>query len=105
MASWGFAPKTTNFSFSSLPQTVQIENGEPIRVWGIVISNAGTGTSLQISTQDASGTNLLTLTLGSRSNHVFDTKFIADKGLQFVSGGSGTASNIRVTVFHSHPGS
>jgi hypothetical protein len=93
-----FAPKFT--LLEDVTSNQAIENGEPVRVWGLVITNEGAGLELEIRTGDG---NTLLGTINVRANDVLvsDIKFVADKGLSF----TGSASVSSILVWHSHPGS
>lgn len=103
MSSWSFAPIVTHLSDFTSGVAQQVENGDPIRVWGVILHNTGTDTATSISMQKADGTVIFTQIMNGIRNIVLDVKFIADAGLQFVVTGA-SPSNKRVTVFHSHPG-
>jgi hypothetical protein len=95
-----FASKIT--SFTNVTGNQLVENGEPIRVYGIVMTNTLGAAARNLEVRTGDGNTLIT-TLQARGDTtvVHDIQFIADKGLSL------TFPNTidRVTVFHSHPGS
>lgn len=104
-----FAPKTTHIS--GINGTTVIEDGEPIKVWGILIgTNSTTSAPVSCKIQDADGNvlfpdfsaNFKTDAPPARTEnryHIVKT-FLADNGLQIVT----ESPSFTVTVFHSHPG-
>jgi hypothetical protein len=104
MSSWEFAPNITRLTISASGVATQLESGLPVRIWGFIISNTGTGSATTVSVQDMDGTDIFDWRPGSGGSVAYDTKFIADNGFQFIATGAG-ATDMECTVFHSHPGS
>jgi len=82
-----------------------IENGEPIKVCGIIVTglaSLGTTDTVEMDTGDASTTiHIFRLNTGTDRMVVLDVPFIADKGLSFI---GGNAHAQRVSVFYMHLG-
>ena len=100
-----FAPKTTSVTLAS---ETPIENGSPIRVWGILFQSttAGTNEIININSADGNTTYLsfrLIPNIFNEYRNLIPIPWIADKGLKFVAV-SGDAT-VRITVFHSQAGS
>lgn len=103
MSNFDFARKITHISFTGAA-TVEVESGSPIRIWGFSISNIGVSTAT-CTLQIADGSSVIAVhNILAGGNFISEIKWIADKGLEFVSSGAG-AADLEVTVWHSHPGS
>lgn len=92
----GFAPKYTHVPVSQTDS--QIESGEPIYVWGIMVSNTTAG----IVTIEEANTSTVIMRFDVNTAdkiQVMDIPFMADKGLQVT-----TPASCVVTVFHSNAG-
>lgn len=98
------APKYATGTVNSTT-TLTIENGEPIWVYGIIISRelgAGNATNdISIKTGNGSTTLFVIDSRAGNEANIFDIPFKADSGLSFT--GTTTATK-RVTVFYSGPG-
>lgn len=80
--------------------TLIIESGEPVTVFGFIIS-AGTNNNIVEMRKGDGSTALTEFVLLNGNNLVSNIEFVASDGISFTAT-SGT--NTRVVVFHSHPG-
>ena len=93
-----FAPKKSRFR---LDQNRTVELGESIRVYGMILSNR-TGSAQVVEITDNNNFYFMDpISIQSTDSKVIPIKFLADKGLKFVSAGT---TQVGVTVFHSHGG-
>lgn len=105
-----FAPRVTQLNGASGGNTATLVSGEPVRVWGYVLTETGGNTAtvdIQTATATAdvaAGTSLIIHHTTADSNTVVDIKFIADAGLQVVFSGTNPEDS-QITILHSHPGS
>ena len=100
-----FAPKVTQLLGVTAGNTATLESGEPVRIWGYVVSQGLSNSLITIRT-NGTNTTLFTHNMVANSTHVIDIKFIADDGLQVVfADDGGDAGNARITLLHNHPGS
>ena len=103
-----FASKiSAKSNFSGTGQTFTIENGEPIRVKGFILSNKNNTTTNTVSITMKNGTNNIGFfkILGQSAKN-FQIPFLADAGLSFLTTTQvGSAANdLSITVFHSSSG-
>lgn len=104
MSSWGFAPRVTQISFSAAA-TTEVEEGEPIRIWGYTVANIDANGATSVTLRSADGnTNYAVHSIADNSTFISDVSWIADKGLEVVTSGGG-AADIEVSIFHGAPGS
>ena len=105
MSSWGFAPRATRITFTASGTATQLVSGEPVRVWGFVISNNGTSTSTVVTIESGDGSvTYFTHTFANSEAVVSDIKWTADKGIRMTSTGASFA-DLNAVFFHSNPGS
>lgn len=108
MGSWSFAPKFTRLTFSTSGSggAKQVESGESVRVWGYAVTKGGSGNAtLNIESADGTVTYDDILISASTTN-IFDIPWIADKGIRcYATDGTGNATDVSITFWHSHPGS
>lgn len=102
----------TRVKYTTLPTTataVQVDSGNPINVYGMVLSttSATSPRNIEMRTADGNATRLLFTELHTGStirtnNLVSPIPFCADKGIEFVAPVGDAA--LHVTVFHSSTG-
>ena len=93
MALISFAPRITTVSAGT---TADIADGEPIRVYGFMLSTT-TG-AIIFTFANAAGTTLFTAKVEFEMA-VMNIPFLADAGLRVTAPANGTA-----VIFHGHPG-
>lgn len=98
----------TNPGTDSVATTVQIEGGEPLRVFGLFFGTSGGGTET-ITVREATGdqnTIFVTVLNGANLEYaIINEHFIADKGLEIEFSNSMTAAfTASCSVFYSHLG-
>ena len=94
------APK---YSYQAMDTTTfTIENGNPIKVYGIYVSNGGDSQNVAITLRDNDSNTIHIYEVDASANIQLDVPFMADNGLEIVSGTSD--AEISVTVFHSNAG-
>lgn len=105
MASWSFASRVTQLSGIAGGNTVELESGQPVRVWGFILTNLNGTAGDIITLRSADGTiTYVEQALAATDSLISDIPFIADKGLEAVFSGA-TEEDLRVTIFHDAPGS
>lgn len=102
----------TKVKYTTLPTTdtaVQVDSGNPINVYGMVLSttSATSPRNIEMRTADGNETRLLftelhTASLLRTNNMISSIPFCADKGIEFVAPVGDAA--LHVTVFHSSTG-
>ena len=97
-----FAPRITHIDGDVVADptaAILIQSGEPIRVFGFIISKTGT-TAMTYTFADANGNTLFVLNLTHQTPKSFYIPFIADKGLQITMNSDAG----EITIFHSQEG-
>lgn len=100
-----FASRITRLTVGSSGGTAQLLSGQPVKVWGFLVSNSGTGTTTSVNIESGDGTTTYAIILLDADDTVLsDIPFMADQGLRIKVTGADFA-DIGVTVFHSAVGS
>ena len=104
MSNWSYAPTVTHIEPAGDGVATELDNGAPYRVWGFVLSYAGTTTTQTAILRSADATiTYAEITFNARGSLVVPIPFIADRGLELVSAGSDFA-NVHLSVYHGNPG-
>jgi len=99
------AARRTQATLLAATGDMLIAGGAAIRVYGIIIANAG-ATDIQVSIQTALPTvgadTEMVIAVPAHTTFEQRTNWMADEGVNIDS--TGITTTVYVTVFHSHPG-
>jgi len=94
---WTFASIVSNFTTAT---THIVQNGDNIRFWGAVVSNAS-GAAVTVNfRQTGTSTEYFRIRCPASSTTAVTNRFIADKGLDVLI----SDASVEVAVFHGHGG-
>ena len=100
----------TRITQQNLGTDLVVENGEPVRIFEIYITNtSGADITMTAQGQDSDGNVIFTKKFwvsGEVGGDAYiQTPFIADNGFKLTALGSANANLIQATVMHTSPGS
>ena len=104
MSAWSFAPTTTRVATgSAFGETVEVANGDPLRVWGFVLFGSTVGGTTRVESADGTivYAELTWPAAANRVPFVWSEPFIADRGLRLV---TPTAALSVLVVYHGNTG-
>jgi hypothetical protein len=98
------ASKITRVTFSAEDTPVQVENGEPIYIYGVVLIHNTASIDSIITFETGNGSDVLDVHgVSARMYDSLEWCYLADKGLRIQASGANIASS-EVVIFHSHSG-
>lgn len=93
----------SRYTYQTLATTLTVLDGLPVRVFGIMLSNA-VASAQTVTLVDAAGTTFGRFFLAADTGFIyFNTPFLADKGITVVA--ASPSASITATVFHSQASS